>query len=331
MKAVQAHQFGNPQAIQLNELSALQPQPGQAIVQIHAAGVNPADWYVVNGLFQIPPTLPFTPGFEAAGEVVAVHESVTNLVLGTRVLIALPYLVNGTAHFGAFAEQAQVPATNLVPIPDAIDFTTAAAIPVIYGTAHVALKHRAQLQTGETLLVTGGTGSTGSAAIQIGKLLGATVIATTSGAEKLERVKELGADFGIDYKQEKVSDRLKALTNGKGVDVVFETVGGDLFHQVVTAMASEGRLLPIGMASGDIPNISTIKLLTGNFAIVGTDFAHYTVYRLDFVRQSLQEILSWFADGKLTLPTWRTVPMAQAAEMIDLVHNGAGAKVVLTA
>jgi NADPH:quinone reductase len=200
----------------------------------------------------------------------------------------------------------------------------------MYGTAYIALKHRARLQLGETLLVTGATGATGSAAVQIGKHLGARVIAVTGGAEKVQRVKELGADEAIDYKQEDVVSRLKELTQDRGVNVVFETVGGDLFEATVQSMAAEGRLLPIGMASGVIPELSMIRALAGNFAIVGTDFAYYTVHHLDLVRQGLTEILSWHQDGMFKDLSVKTMPLEQAAEAIAQVHQGAGAKVVLT-
>jgi NADPH2:quinone reductase len=329
MKAIQVHQFAEPTEIQLQEVAPAQPKPDQVVVRVRAAGVNPADWYVVNGMFQIPPALPFTPGFEAAGEVITAG-SQTNLQPGTRVLMTLPYLSEGTANFGAFAEQIVVPAQNVVPISASIDFAIAAAIPVMYGTAYIALKHRAQLQVGETLLVTGATGATGSAAVQIGKHLGARVIAVTGGTEKVQRVRELGADDAIDYKQEDVVSRIKELTQGKGINVAFETVGGDLFEATVQSMAMEGRLLPIGMASGIIPELSMIRVLAGNFAIVGTDFAHYTVHHLDLVRQGLTEILSWHQDGIFKDLTVKTMPLEQAAEAIAQVHQGAGTKVVLT-
>jgi NADPH:quinone reductase len=329
MKALQVQKFADPTAIQVQQVSDLQPIADRVLVRVRAAGVNPADWYVVNGMFQIPPALPFTPGFEAAGEVIAAGTG-TNLQPGTRVLITLPYLSEGVAKFGAFAEQVIVPVRNVIPILDGVDFAIAAAIPVMYGTGYVALKHRAQLKVGETLLVTGATGATGSAAVQIGKHLGATVIATTSGVEKMQRVKDLGADYVIDYKQEDVAARIKEITQGKGVNVAFETVGGDLFEATVQSMSSEGRLLPIGMASGIIPELSMIRVLAGNFAIVGTDFAHYTVHHLDLVRQGLTEILSWHQDGIFKDLTVKTVPLEQAAEVIAQVHQGAGTKVVIT-
>jgi NADPH:quinone reductase len=329
MKALQVQKFANQTAIQVQDIGELQPTADRVVVRVRAAGVNPADWYVVNGMFQIPPALPFTPGFEAAGEIISAGAAI-DLQLGTRVLMTLPYLSEGAANFGAFAEQVAVPAQNVVPIPDSVDFAIAAAIPVMYGTAYIALKHRAQLQVGETLLVTGATGATGSAAVQIGKHLGAKVIATTSGAEKVQRVKDLGADYAIDYKQENVAERIKEFTQGKGVNVAFETVGGDLFEAAIQSMASEGRLLPIGMASGIVPELSMIRVLAGNFAIVGTDFAHYTLHHLDLVRQGLAEILSCHQDGIFKDLSVKTMPLEQAVEAIAQVHQGAGAKVVLT-
>jgi NADPH:quinone reductase len=329
MQALQVKNFADLTAMQVEAIADPQPSADQVVVRVQAAGVNPADWYVVNGLFQIPPALPFTPGFEAAGEIIAAG-SATNLQPGTRVSIVLPYLSEEAATFGAFAQQVVVPAQNAIPIPDRMDFAIAAAIPVMYGTTYIALKHRAQIQPGEVLLVTGATGATGSAAIQIAKHLGATVIATTSGAEKMQRVKDLGADYAIDYKQENVADRVRNLTQGRGANVVFETVGGDLFEAAIQSIAPEGRLLPIGMASGIIPELSMIRVLAGNFSILGTDFAHYTVHHLNLVRQGLTEVLSWHQDGIFQDSSVKMMPLEQAAEAIEQVHKGAGAKVVLT-
>lgn len=329
MKAFQVQKFGDTSQMQVNELADLQPAAHQVVIQVRAAGVNPADWYVVNGFFQLPPALPATPGFEAAGEILSVGAGVEGFAVGDRVLAVLPYLNDGTATFGAFAEQAVVPSSHILGIPANMEFVTAAAIPVMYGTAHIALTHRAQLQPGETMLVTGASGTTGSAAVQIGKHLGATVIATASGTEKVARVRQLGADVVIDYRQEDVAQRLQEITGGKGVDVVFETVGGDLFQTVLTAIAPEGRLLPIGAASGSIPDISIMTPLAGNFSIIGTDFAYYTLKRTDLVRQSLSTILGWNSDGFFDAINLKTMPLTQAAEVIEQVHKGAGARLVL--
>lgn len=329
MKTIQVSQLSSADAIQLEAVPSPEPAAGQVLIQVHAAGVNLADWYVINGLFQLPPALPMTPGFEAAGEILALGDGVEGFVVGDRVLAVLPYLHNGTAAFGAFAEQVVVPAAHVLPIPANMEFTTAAAIPVMYGTAHIALTHRAQLQPGETLLVTGASGTTGSAAVQIGKRLGATVIATASGAEKIARVEQLGADVVLDYRQEDVAQRLQEVTGGKGVDVVFETVGGALFQAVLSVIAPEGRLLPIGAASGSIPDVDIMAPLAGNFSIVGTDFAYYTLKRTDLVQRSLSTLLGWSSDSFFDAINLRTAPLAQAAEVIAQVHQGAGARWVL--
>lgn len=329
MKAIQVNQFATPEAITLETVPSPTPAAGQVLIQVQAAGVNPADWYVVNGFFQLPPALPATPGFEAAGEIIAIGTGVEGLKVGDRVLAVLPYLNDGTATFGAFAEQIVVPAAHVLHIPANMEFVTAAAIPVMYGTAHIALTHRAQLQPGETLLVTGASGTTGSAAVQIGKRLGATVIATASGAEKIARVQQLGADVVIDYRQEDVAQRLQEITDSRGADVVFETVGGELFQTVLTAIAPEGRVLPIGAASGSIPDVGIMALLAGNFSIIGTDFAYYTLKRVDLVQQSLSTLLGWSLNGFFDAINLKTAPLTQAAEVIEQVHKGAGARLVL--
>lgn len=329
MKAFQVQTFNDASSMQINEVADLQPAAHQVVIQVQAAGVNPADWYVIHGFFQLPPALPATPGFEAAGVILAVGAGVEGFAVGDRVLAVLPYLNHGTATFGAFAEQAVVPAAHLVPLPENIEFATAAAIPVMYGTAHLALTHRAQLQPGETLLVTGASGTTGSAAVQIGKRIGATVIATASGPEKIARVQQLGADEVIDYRQDNVAQRLQKITGTQGVDVAFETVGGELFQAILTTIASEGRLLPIGAASGVIPEISIMTLLAGNFALIGTDFAYYTLKRIALVRHSLNTLLGWSADGFFDAINLQTAPLEQAVNVIEQVHQGAGARWVL--
>ncbi|MGR3278035.1 NADPH:quinone oxidoreductase family protein [Acaryochloris marina NIES-2412] len=329
MKAFQVQTFDDASSMQVNEVADLQPAAHQVVIQVQAAGVNPADWYVIHGSFQLPPALPATPGFEAAGVILAVGAGVTGVAVGDRVLAVLPYLNQGTATFGAFAEQAVVPAAHILPLPENIEFATAAAIPVMYGTAHIALTHRAQLQPGETLLVTGASGTTGSAAVQIGKRLGATVIATASGPEKIARVQQLGADVVIDYRQDHVAQRLQNITGTKGVDVVFETVGGDLFQAILTAIAPEGRLLPIGAASGVIPDVSIMTLLAGNFALMGTDFAYYTLKRTNVVQQSLSTLLGWSSDGFFDAINPQTATLEQAVDVIEQVHQGAGARWVL--
>lgn len=328
MKAVVCKAWGEPSSLVLEEVTSPTLADGEVRIAVHAAGINPADAIAVAGKFQLPPTLPFCPGFEVAGE--AIESNAAILQPGTRVLLTLPYLRDNHPYFGGFAEETIAPAVNAIAIPDSMDFITAASLPVVYGTAHIALTHRAHLKAAETLLVTGGTGGTGAAAIQVGKQLGATVIATTSGAQKLQIVKELGADYALDYKSENIAQRVLEITNGRGVDVVYETVGGDLFDAALQCIAFEGRILPIGAASGRIPEVNILQVLTKNCAIIGTDFANYTLNNIQLVSQSLQEVLSWYAEGSIKLTPPRTMPLEQAAEALASVVSGkAGGKLVL--
>ena len=329
MKAIICKTWGDPSSLVIEEVQRPTLLEGDTRVAVQAVGLNPADTYVIAGRFQLPPALPFTPGFEAAGEVI--ESRMSDIKPGTRVLVTLPFWRGDRPNFGAFAEEVVVPAANAIAIPNSMDFITAASIPVVYGTAYIALTHRAQLKTGEVLLVTGGSGGTGSAAIQIGKRLGATVIATTSSSEKANYLINLGADVVINYTTENVAERVLSFTSGKGADVVFETVGGDLFDAALQCIAFEGRILPIGVASGRIPEISILQVLIKNFALVGIDFANYTLNNIHLVRQALQEVLDWYTKDLIKPTAPKTVPLEQAAEALTRVASGqAGGKVVLT-
>jgi NADPH:quinone reductase-like Zn-dependent oxidoreductase len=212
-------------------------------IRVRAAGVNFADTLMVGGRYQVKPPFPFTPGLEAAGEIIEAGAAVGNLRVGERVLAVL-------RAGGGYAEEIVLGAAAVVPIPAAMDFLTAAAFPVAYGTSHFALTHRGQLQAGETLLVLGAAGGVGLTAIEIGKAMGARIIAAASGVEKLDVARSRGADELIDYRTESIRDRVRALTDGKGADVVYDPVGGDAFDQALRAVNWEARMLVIGFAGG---------------------------------------------------------------------------------
>jgi NADPH2:quinone reductase len=220
-------------------------EPHQVRIRVRAAGVNFADSLMVGGTYQVKPPFPFTPGLEAAGEIVETGSAVDGLQAGQRVLAVLR---NG----GGYAEEIVLDAAAVVPIPDAMNFVTAAAFPVAYGTSHLALTHRGHLQPGETLLVLGAAGGVGLTAVEVGKALGARVIAAAGGAEKLAVARSRGADELIDYREESIRDRVRALTGGKGADVVYDPVGGDAFDQALRAVNWEARMLVIGFAAGRI-------------------------------------------------------------------------------
>ena len=229
MKAILCRDWGGPETLQLDEVARRPLQPHQARIRVHACGVNFADTLMIAGKYQVKPEFPFTPGLEAAGEVIEIGAVVRHLGLGQRVLAVLRF-------GGAYAEEIVIDAAAVVPIPAAMDFVTAAAFPVAYGTAHFALTHRGHLQPGETLLVLGAAGGVGLTAVEIGKQLGARVIAAAGGADKLAVAKVHGADELIDYQTESIRDRVRELTGGLGADVVFDPVGGDAFDQALRAV-----------------------------------------------------------------------------------------------
>src|SRR5205807_1415327 len=235
MKAIRCREWGAPDVLRLEEAESPSLKPHQVRIRVSAAGVNFADSLMVGGTYQVKPPFPFTPGLEAAGEIVETGSAVDRLRVGQR---ALAVLRNG----GGYAEEIVLNADAVVPIPDAMDFVTAAAFPVAYGTAHFGLTHRGHLQRGETLLVLGAAGGVGLTAVEIGKELGARIIAAAGGPDKLAVAREHGADELIDYQSESIRDRVRELTGGLGADVVFDPVGGDAFDQALRAVNWEARM-----------------------------------------------------------------------------------------
>lgn len=230
---------------------------------------------------------------------------------------------------GAFAEEAVVPASAVVPLPDAMDFVTAASFPIAYGTSHVALRHRANLKAGEVLLVHGAAGGVGLTAVEIGKCIGATVIATAGNPDKLKVAAEHGADHLIDYSKEDIRERVKELTSG--ADVVYDPVGGSAFDASLRCINWEGRILVIGFASGTIPQIPANILLVKNVSVLGTFFGAYTSNAPEVVQQSLVELMGWYAEGRLKPHVSFTYPLEQAGEALTaLIERRSTGKVVLT-
>jgi NADPH2:quinone reductase len=278
-------------------------------IAVKAAGLNYPDVLMIAGRYQVKPELPFTPGLEAAGEVVELGADVGSFALGQRVLAL-------TRRGGCFATELAVDADRVVPIPDSMEYGTAACFPMVYGTAHFALTHRGSLQAGETLVVTGAAGGVGMAAIQIGKGLGARVVAAASSAERLDIAKQCGADALIDYGREDLNEQIKALTNGAGADVILDTVGGDVFDDCVRAINWEGRLLVVGFASGRIPQVPANLVLVKNYSVIGVVFGAQTERDPRGSSRRLAELLSWYAEGKLRPLPAKTFPLDQAAEAL---------------
>ena len=274
MKAVLCKAFGPAETLVLEDVASPAIKKNEILLDVHAAGVNFPDTLIIEGKYQFKPPFPFSPGGEAAGVVSEVGEKVSHLKVGDRVM--------ALTGWGSFAEQVAVPGYNVLPIPPSMDFNTAAAFSMTYGTSMHALKQRAHLQPGETLLVLGASGGVGLAAVEIGKAMGARVIAAASSADKLAIAKAAGADELINYSEASLKDEIKRLTDGNGADVIYDPVGGDLFDQAIRAIAWNGRLLVVGFASGRIPELPVNLALLKGAAVVGADGARSAVRRLAF-------------------------------------------------
>lgn len=291
LRAVLCRGWGDPPVLAVEEVEGKAPGMGEVRVSVRAAGINFADNLMVAGRYQFKPPFPFSPGFEASGVVAEVGEGVRGLTAGDRVMVALPH--------GGFAEEIVAPATSVFELPEGMDFHAAAAFPVAYGTVHLALVHRARLQRGQTLLVHGAGGNVGRAAVEVGKHLGATVLATTGSAPSLEVARGRGADHLIRYDREDVRDRVLELTDGDGADVVFDPVGGNLFDTSLRCVAWEGTILVIGFAAGRIPEAPAWRLLLKSCAVIGVDWGGYLRREPETVRSATQDALRWYAEGAL--------------------------------
>ncbi len=306
--------------LSLETLDSPRPGPGQVRIAIHACGVNFADTLLIQGKYQLKPTPPFSPGMEVGGEVLECGAGVTDLKPGERVMAVLSY--------GGYAEEVVALAVAVVPLPSNMDFITAAGFPVAYGTSHLALTHRARLQPGENLLVHGASGGVGLTAVEIGKVLGATVIATASSPEKLKIAAEHGADYLIDSSREDIRERVKALG---GADVVYDPVGGELFDASLRCINWEGRILAIGFASGKIPQPPANHLLVKNCSVIGLYWGAYLQRNPQLMHRSLSELLDWYTQGKLKPHVSQTFPLERAKEaLVALLARRTTGKVVVT-
>ncbi|WP_027896480.1 NADPH:quinone oxidoreductase family protein [Zestomonas thermotolerans] len=308
MKAVLCKAFGPADSLVLEEVASPVPKPSEVLIDIHAAGVNFPDTLIIEGKYQFKPPFPFSPGGEAAGVVAAVGDKVRHLKPGDRV-IAL-------TGWGSFAEQIAVSAERVLPIPASLDFTTAAAFGMTYGTSMHALRQRAALQAGETLLVLGASGGVGLAAVEIGKALGARVIAAASSAEKLAVARAAGADELLNYAEEDLRERLKALTGGQGVDVVYDPVGGQLSEPAFRSLGWNGRHLVIGFASGSIPALPANLPLLKGAALVGVFWGAFVARQPQDNLANFQQLFRWHAEGRLKPLISQTYPLEHASEAI---------------
>lgn len=318
MRAFQVH--SHDQAPQIIDLPVPEPQNGQFRLKIEACGLNFADLLMQKGTYQDTPDLPFVAGMEVAGTVDALGPETSGLRIGDRVAVFGGH--GGLAEYGCF------PSERAVALPDSMSFEDAAAFQIAYGTSHLALDYRANLKSGETLLVLGAAGGVGLTAVEIGKLMGATVIACARGTEKLEIAKQAGADHLIDAKSEDIREVVKSLG---GADVVYDPVGGDQWKAAFRAANPDARLLPIGFASGEVPKIPANHMLVKNLTVIGVYWGGYLQYKPSVVTDSLSQLFSWYDEGKLKPHVSHSLPLDQAAEGMELLRaRKSTGKVVIT-
>ncbi|WP_312595162.1 NADPH:quinone oxidoreductase family protein [Stutzerimonas nitrititolerans] len=310
MKAVLCKAFGPAENLVVEDLDSPQIKKGEVLLDVHAAGVNFPDTLIIEGKYQFKPPFPFSPGGEAAGVVAAVGEKISHLKVGDRVM--------ALTGWGSFAEQVAVSGQNVLPIPAEMDFTTAAAFSMTYGTSMHALKQRANLQPGETLLVLGASGGVGLAAVEIGKAMGARVIAAASTNEKLEIARKAGADELINYSEASLRERLKELTDGQGVDVIYDPVGGKLFEEAFRSIAWNGRMLVVGFAAGgEIPALPANLPLLKGASLIGVFWGAFAQRQPQDNAANFKQLFAWYAEGKLRPLVSQTFALEQAAEAID--------------
>jgi NADPH2:quinone reductase len=310
VRAWTVHEYGDYH--ERLRLVADAPEPrreaGQVLVAVRAIGLNFADLLSIQGRYQVKAPLPFTPGIEASGEVLEA-DTTSGLVPGRRVIVAMPW--------GALAERVAVAPDLCFPVPDSMELREAAALLLAYQTSHFALVRRAALQAGEFLLVHNGAGGVGSAAIQIGKALGATVAATAGGADKLEVCRRAGADHVIDYRSESFREVVLGLTGGRGADVIYDSIGGDVFDDSTRCIALEGRLLVIGFAGGRIPTIAANRIMLKNISVVGLNWGAYRDAHSHVVREVHDQICDLHARRLIAPVIFGTYPFAELPRALE--------------
>lgn len=307
---MRAFQLGADGTARMHSIAQPVPRPGQVLVKIMACGLNFADLLMISGTYQDRPAPPFTLGMELAGVVAALGQGVDTLQIGARVAVFSGQ--GGLAEWGCFD------ANRCTPLPDAMPFDHAAALQIAYGTSHLALDHRARLQPGETLLVMGAAGGVGLTAVQIGKRMGARVIATARGADKLRVARDAGADHVIDSTAPDLRDALIALG---GVDVVYDAVGGPAFTQAMRATNPEGRLIPIGFAGGEVPQIPANHLLVKNLTVIGLYWGGYLKFAPQTLSRGLATIFDWYESGGLRPHISHRLPLSDSQTALDLLKS----------
>ncbi len=322
MKAIVVDRWMEPAELKVQEVPEPELAAGTVKIRIRAAGCNFFDTLIVSGKYQVKPPFPFIPGAELAGTVEAVADRGSRFSVGDHVFASVP--------LGGFAEVTVVPESFVYDVPDGMSFNEAASLPIVYPTSYAALVLRAKLQAGESLVVHAAAGGVGIAAVQIGKALGACVIATAGGDEKLEVARRAGADHLIDYRREDWVETVKRLTQGRGADVIYDPVGGDIFDASMKCIAWNGRLLVIGFAGGRIPEIKANRILLKNIAVMGLHWGAYASREPERVPEVFDALRSLYAKGQIVPVIYQAFPLEQVADaLLALASRGTYGKVII--
>ena len=308
MRAMQVTELGQP--LSLQELPQPTAAAGEVVVKVHTCGLNFGDTLAIKGTYQERPALPFTLGMDLCGTITEVGEGVEGFAVGQRVA--------AYCGFGALADYAAIPASVCVPIPEAMTAEHAAAFLITYGTSHVALDYKARMQPGERLLVLGASGGVGLTAVELGKLMGAEVVAVARGADKLAVAKAAGADHLINSETDDIRDKVKALG---GADVVYDPIGGEQFKAALRACRPEARLIPLGFASGEVPQIPANHLLVKNLTVIGFYWGGYTRVNPKVLTDGFKVLTQWYVEGKIKPHVSNVLPLEQANEALDLLRT----------
>lgn len=323
MRAVLCKEYGPPETLVVEDVPSPKPGKGQVKIGVHACGVNFPDTLIIEGKYQIKPEMPFSPGSEVSGEILEIGEGVSDYKPGDRVI--------GMTGWGGFAEEVVADTKRIMPLPESMDYLTGAGFAMTYGTSYYALKQRGRLMPGETLLVFGASGGVGLAAVEIGKAMRARVIAGASTDEKLQVAKEHGADELLNYSKEKIRERVKELTDGKGADVIYDPVGGDAFDEAMRCINWDGRLLVIGFTSGRIPQAPANLILLKTISVVGVFWGNFTARDPKTNAENFQQLFRWHAEGKLKPLISAQYPLEKAADALHaILQRKVTGKVVLT-
>jgi NADPH:quinone reductase len=327
VKAWVVRELGGPESLRFEEVAPSEPADGMVRIKVQAAAINFPDVLMVAGLYQVKPELPFVPGVEVSGEVVTAPAA-SGFRPGDRVMALLDSV--GLTH-GGFAEVADAAPASIARMPDKMTFDEAAGFTLIFQTGWFGLHRRANLKAGETLLVHAGAGGVGSAAIQLGKAAGATVIATAGSDEKVALCRTLGADHAVNYKTQDFAEEVKRITGGRGADVVFDPVGGDVYDRSTKCIAFEGRIVVVGFTSGRIPQAATNHVLIKNYSVVGLHWGLYTKRAPELIPPAARALLDLYEAGKIKTYISTRLPLSQAPRALALVGEGKSTgKVILT-